>query len=59
MKNNCDLPIYLANSMINHVRKSKVLDKIVLKWGTSEREVEKHIMPMARYVTEGLIDVLE
>ncbi len=58
-ENNCDLPIYLANKMINAARDDKMLDRLSTKWKTSEREIEKHIMPMARYITEGIIDVLE
>ncbi len=58
-KNNCDLPVYLANKMINYAKANKFVEKFSLKWKTSEREIEKHIMPMAAYITEGIIDVLE
>ena len=57
--NNCDLPVHLANKMINFLKDSKLSDKLSAKWGISLGELEKHIMPMARYITEGLIDVLD
>ncbi len=58
-KNNCDLPVFLANSMINHVKNNQLLEALSIKWRESEREIEKHIMPLAAYITEGFIDVLE
>ncbi len=58
-KNNCDLPVHLANKMINFVKENQITEKLSSKWGKSFREVEKHIMPMAAYITEGIIDVLE
>ncbi len=58
-KNNCDLPVHLANTMINYVKDNDLLEALSIKWKKSEREIEKHIMPMAAYITEGFIDVLE
>ena len=58
-KNNGELPVHLANTMINYFKDQKLLDKLSLKWQKPIGEIEKHVMPMARYITEGLIDVLE
>ena len=58
-KNNCDLPIYLANMMIKFVKDKKLIEKLSLKWKTSEREIQKHVRPLSAYITEGIIDVLE
>ena len=58
-KKNSDLPVHLANKMINYVKKNKLDETLSLKWKKSEREIQKHIMPMAAYITEGFIDVLE
>ncbi len=58
-KNNGELPVHLANTMINYFKDEKILDKLSAKWQKSIGEIEKHVMPMARYITEGLIDVLE
>ena len=58
-KNKSDLHIYLANSMINFQKDKQQSEELASKWNVSKGEVEKHIMPMARYITEGIIDVLE
>ena len=58
-KKNCALPVHLANTMINYAKKCNLLEKLSSKWNTSERDIQKHIMPMAAYITEGFIDVLE
>ena len=58
-KNNCDLPVHLANSMINSLKKNQLSGKLSSKWKVYKGEVDKHVMPMARYITEGIIDVLE
>ncbi len=58
-KNNCDLPVYLANSMINYLKKNQISERLSSKWKVFKGEVDKHVMPMARYITEGIIDVLE
>ena len=58
-KNKGELPVHLANTMINYFKDNQLSKKLALKWGTSIGEVEKHVMPMARYITEGIIDVLE
>ena len=58
-KNNSDLHIYLANSMINFIKENRLSEKFASKWNVYKGEVEKHVMPMARYITEGIIDVLE
>ncbi|KGG14145.1 MULTISPECIES: hypothetical protein [Prochlorococcus] len=58
-KNNCDLPVFLANAMINHVKDNQVIEQLASKWQTPEREVRKHIRQLSAYITEGIIDVLE
>ena len=58
-KNNCDLPVHLANSMIKFCKKNQLSVNLSSKWKIYKGEVDKHIMPMARYITEGIIDVLE
>ena len=58
-KKNCDLPVYLANRMINFFKDQELSMKLSTKWSVSRKEIEKHVMPMSRYITEGIIDVLE
>ncbi len=54
-----ELPPHLANSMISYAKKNALSKLISKKWGTPKREIEKNIMGMARYVTEGIIDAIE
>ena len=58
-KNKGELPPHIANKMISYVKENQFSKKLSSKWEKPKREVEKHVMPMAAYITEGLIDVLE
>ncbi len=58
-KNDADLPPHLANSMIRFARKNNLSKKISSKWNISKREIDRNVMQMARYITEGIIDALE
>ena len=59
IKNEEELPIYLANKMIKYVKENKKAKDISKKWNVREGQVRKHITQMARYITEGIIDVIE
>ena len=59
LKNEQELPVFLANKMINYVKKNKKAKELSKKWNVREREIKKHITQMARYITEGIIDVIE
>lgn len=58
-KNEFQLPQYLANAMMNYAKENKLSKQISKKWQVRERELNKHIRPMAQYITEGIIDFLE
>ena len=58
-QNQQELPIYLANKMIEYVKENKKVKEISNKWNIKEGEIRKHITKMARYITEGIIDVIE
>ena len=58
-KNEDSLPQHLSNHMIKHAQENDLAKKIADKWKVSKREINKHIRPMSRYITEGIIDVLE
>ena len=58
-KNEEELPVFLANKMIKYVKDNKKTKEIANKWNVREGEVRKHITKMARYITEGIIDVIE
>ena len=58
-KNKSELPPHLANTMINYAKKENLSQRIAKKWDTTKRELNKHIMNMARYITEGIIDAID
>ena len=58
-KNQQELPVYLANKMIEYIKDNKKVKEISKKWDIKEGEIRKHITKMARYITEGIIDVIE
>ena len=57
--NQQELPIYLANKMIEYIKENKKVKEMSNKWNIKEGEIRKHITKMARYITEGIIDVIE
>ena len=59
IKNEQELPLFLANKMIKYVKENKKAKELSKKWNVREGEIKKHITKMARYITEGIIDVIE
>ena len=59
IKNEEELPVYLANKMIRYVKENQKTKEIAKKWNVREGEIKQHITKMARYITEGIIDVIE
>jgi hypothetical protein len=57
--NQQELPVYLANKMIAYIKDNKKVKEMSNKWNVKEGEIRKHITKMARYITEGIIDVIE
>ena len=57
--NQQELPVYLANKMIEYIKENKKVKEMSSKWNIKEGEIRKHITKMARYITEGIIDVIE
>ena len=57
--NQQELPVYLANKMIEYIKENKKVKEMSNKWNVREGEIRKHITKMARYITEGIIDVIE
>ena len=58
-ENQQELPVYLANKMIEYIKENKKVKEMSNKWNIKEGEARKHITKMARYITEGIIDVIE
>ena len=59
IQNEQELPVFLANKMIGFVKENKKAKELSKKWNVREGEIRKHITKMARYITEGIIDVIE
>ena len=59
IENEQDLPLFIANKMIKYVKENKITKYLSKKWNVREGEIRKHITKMARYITEGIIDVIE
>ena len=59
LSNKVDLPLFLANKMIDYSKNNKTAKELSNKWKVREGEVKKHLTKMARYITEGIIDVIE
>ena len=57
--NEQELPVFLANKMIKYVKENKKTKELSKKWNVREGEIKKHTIKMARYITEGIIDVIE
>ena len=57
--NQQELPVYLANKMIEYIKENKKVKEMSNKWNIREGAIRKHITKMARYITEGIIDVIE
>ena len=58
-KNSEELPIFLANKMIEYIKENQKTKELSKKWNIREGEIRKHVTKMARYITEGIIDVIE
>lgn len=59
VKNEENLPVFLSNKMIQFVKDNNKIKEISKKWNVREGEIKKHLTKMARYITEGILDVLE
>ncbi len=57
--NQQELPVYLANKMIEYIKENKKVKELSCKWNIKEGEIRTHITKMARYITEGIIDAIE
>ena len=51
-----ELPQDDIDKLIKEYKKVKELSN---KWNVKEGEIRKHTTKMARYITEGIIDVIE
>ena len=59
VKNEENLPVFLTEKMIQFVKDNNKVKEISKKWNVREGAIKKHLTQMARYITEGILDVLE
>ena len=57
--NDSDLPKYLERKLIKYLDENQISKTISSRWKISKREIDRNKIKMARYVIEGVIDVLE
>ena len=53
-----DLPDYMIKSMINHANSHQLIDKISQKWDISTEEIDSNIEDLAKYVVDGIIQLV-
>ncbi len=53
------LHIYLSKAMINYAQDELVAEKMSTKWNIRERMIKKHFVKMSRYITEGILQVID
>ena len=49
---------YMLNSMISHANTHQLAKKISKKWETDSEEIEENMEDLAKYVVEGIIELI-
>ena len=49
---------YMLNSMVEHANSHKLSEKLSKKWNTSKDEIEDNMQDLAKYVAEGIIELV-
>ncbi len=55
---NIELQEYMIQSMMNHSRDHQLAKKISGKWDLNQEEVEDNMAGLAKYVAEGIVDLI-
>ena len=55
---NITLPEYMVNSMLTHAEDHQLAKKISNKWDFETTEIENNLEGLAKYVTEGIVDLI-
>lgn len=50
---------YMCNSMINHAKEHNLAKKISGKWKTPIEDIEENMNDLAKYVAEGIIELVQ
>ncbi len=49
---------YMVKSMLSHAKDHKLASKISNKWNFKTAEIESNLEGLAKYVTEGIVDLI-
>ncbi len=49
---------YLTNKMIDHAKAHKLVEKITKKWNHTDGELENNVDGLAKYISDGIVDVI-
>ena len=58
LRMNYSLPQYMIKSMMDHAEEHSLAQKMSEKWKTSTEEIKDNLEGLARYVTEGIIEII-
>ncbi len=56
---NVALPEYMVTSMVAHAKEHDLVKKMSKKWDTSIEELESNMEGLARYVAEGIVEIID
>ena len=55
---NISLSEYMIKSMLSHAKEHKLASKISSKWNFSTDEIENNIEDLAKYVADGILELI-
>ncbi len=55
---NISLSDYMVKSMLSHAKEHKLASKMSNKWNVEIDEVENNLEDLAKYVTEGIVELI-
>jgi len=58
LRTDSSLSDYMVKSMISHAKQHSLAQKIANKWEVSSAEVEDNMEELAKYVVDGIIEVI-
>ncbi len=58
LRTEVSLQAYMIKSMVSHAKQHKLAAKVAEKWEMTGKEIESNMEDLAKYVTEGIIEVI-
>ena len=50
---------YMLKAMVNHAKEHQLAEKVSTKWNTPIADIEDNMEELARYVAQGIIDLIK